>query len=135
MICLEDSRLRKECSSLSTHFHSLFGNCSPTSIIKAIHGGAWVAQSLKRLTLDFGSGHDFMVHEFESCVGLCAVSVEPAWDSLSLFLCWSPTSPLKINELKKKTTLHVEYLFCNPFSLWKVKLYSRLKSLNQGNYI
>ena len=26
---------------------------------------AWVGQSIKRLTLDFGSGHDLMVHEFE----------------------------------------------------------------------
>ena len=27
--------------------------------------GAWVAQSVKRLLLDFGSGHDFMVREIE----------------------------------------------------------------------
>ena len=40
--------------------------------------GAWVAQSVKRLTLDFGSGHDLTLHEFEPRVGLYAVSVEPA---------------------------------------------------------
>ena len=34
-------------------------------------------------TLGFGSGHDLMVCEFEPCIGVCAGSVEPAWDSLS----------------------------------------------------
>ena len=43
--------------------------------------GAWVAQLVKRLTLDFGSGHDLAVHEIEPLVEL---SPEPAWDSLSL---------------------------------------------------
>ena len=47
-------------------------------------GGAWVAQSVKRPTLDFGSGHDLTVREKEPHVGLCADGVEPAWDSLSL---------------------------------------------------
>ena len=46
--------------------------------------GAWEAQSVKRLTLNFGSGHDLTVCGFEPRVGLCADSVEPAWDSLSL---------------------------------------------------
>ena len=36
--------------------------------------GAWVAQSVKHLTLDFGSGHDLLVHEFEPHVLLCAVT-------------------------------------------------------------
>ena len=40
----------------------------------------------KHPTLDFGSGHDLMIREFESHVGLCADSKEPAWDSLSLSL-------------------------------------------------
>ena len=40
-------------------------------------------QLVKRLTLDLSSGHDLMVCEFEPCVGLCADSMEPAWDSLS----------------------------------------------------
>ena len=44
--------------------------------------------SVKCLTLDFGSGHDFMVHGIEPCDRLCAHSVEPAWDSLS------PSAPL-----------------------------------------
>ena len=45
--------------------------------------GAWVAQSVKHLTLDFSSGQDLVVHETEPHVGLCAISTEPAWDSLS----------------------------------------------------
>ena len=44
-----------------------------------------MAQSVKRLTLDFGSGHDLMVCEFEPRAG----SVEPAWDSPSLPLSLS----------------------------------------------
>ena len=42
-----------------------------------------MARSVKRPTLDFGSGHDLMVQEFEPHGGLCPDSVEPAWDSLS----------------------------------------------------
>ena len=38
----------------------------------------WVAQSVERLTLDFGSGHDLTVREFEPRFGLCADSAEPA---------------------------------------------------------
>ena len=53
-------------------------------IYKIIHGrGIWAAQSVKCSTLDFGSGHNLMVCEFKSHVGLCADSVDPAWDSLS----------------------------------------------------
>ena len=56
-----------------------------------------MAQSVKGPTLDFGSGHDLRVPEFKPRVGLCADSVEPAWDSLSpslslptpLTLSWS----------------------------------------------
>ena len=43
-----------------------------------------MAQSVKCLILDFGSGHDLTVHEFEPRIRLCADSAEPAWDSLSL---------------------------------------------------
>ena len=37
-------------------------------------------------TLDFGSGHDLVVHRFEPHVGLHADSAELVWDSLSLSL-------------------------------------------------
>ena len=68
--------------------------------------GPWMAPSVKRPTLDFRSGHDLMVHEFEPHVGLCADTLERAWDSLSLcpssacFLS-SLSLCLKINKLKK----------------------------------
>ena len=43
-----------------------------------------MAQSVKCLTPGFGSGHDLMVCEFKPHGELCADSVEPAWDPLSL---------------------------------------------------
>ena len=45
--------------------------------------GARVAQSTKRPTHGFGSGHDLMVHRFDPRVGLWADNVEPAQNSLS----------------------------------------------------
>ena len=52
-----------------------------------IRGGVpgWLIWS-KLLTLDFSSGHDLMICEFEPCIRLCTDNVEPAWDSLSLSL-------------------------------------------------
>ena len=44
----------------------------PIQTKKFLSQGAWVAQLVEHLTLDFGSGHDLMVHEFEPCVRLCA---------------------------------------------------------------
>ena len=38
--------------------------------------GAWVAQLVKRPTLDFRSGHDLTVGEIEPHVRLCADSLE-----------------------------------------------------------
>ena len=59
-----------------------------------------MVQLVKHLTLDFGSGHDLRVRGFKPCVRICADSVEPSWNSLSLSLC---PSLLKINnKLKKK---------------------------------
>ena len=54
-----------------------------------------MVQLVKRPTLDFGSGHNLMVHEIEPHVGLCADSKEPGWDifSLSLSLSLSLSSP------------------------------------------
>ena len=59
-----------------------------------------MAQSAKRPTLDLGSGHDPLVCGFEPHVGLCTVSVEPAWDSLSLSLCLYPTCVLSLSQNK-----------------------------------
>ena len=62
--------------------------------------GTCVAQSVKHLTLDFGSGGDLMVQEYEPHIRLCADSVEPAWDSLSPSLSAPPLRKLslKINK-------------------------------------
>ena len=64
-----------------------------------------MAQLVKHPALDFSAGHDLMVREMEPCVGLCAKSMEPAWDSL--FLSLPPllvfSLSLKINKLKKIT--------------------------------
>ena len=63
--------------------------------------------AVKRLILDFGSGHDLTVREFEPCIRVCADNVEPAGDSLSpsLSLCPYPACLLtlskQINKLKK----------------------------------
>ena len=64
-------------------------------------GGAWVAQSVKCLTLGFSSGHDLMVQEFEPCIRLFADSVEPAWDSLSLTLPDLCSLSFRTNKLKQ----------------------------------
>ena len=61
---------------------------------------AWVAQLVKHLTLDFGSGHDLRVHEIEPHIRLCTDSTEPAWDSLSLSLCPSPAYSLSLSQNK-----------------------------------
>ena len=55
--------------------------------------GAWVAQLVKSLSLDFDLGHDLMVHEIKPLVTLCADSSEPAWDSL----CLSVSLPLYLS--------------------------------------
>ena len=69
-----------------------------------------MAQSVKRPTLGFGSGHDLVVRGFEPWIGLCADSAEPAGDSLcpslsdpaSLVLSLSLSLSLKINKLKSQ---------------------------------
>ena len=42
-----------------------------------------MAQSVKHLILDFGSGRDLTGREFKHRLGLCTDSTEPAGDSLS----------------------------------------------------
>ena len=70
--------------------------------------GVRVAQPVKCPSLDFSSGHELTVCEFEHHVRLCADREEPAWDPFSP----PPSAPpllmhslfLKINKytLKKK---------------------------------
>ena len=50
---------------------------------------------------DFGSGHDFMVCGFEPHFRVCADSVEPASDTLSLFLSLSAPPPPPLSEINK----------------------------------
>ena len=59
-----------------------------------------MAQLVKRLTLDFGSGHDLTIHELEPVIGLCAGRVEPAWDFLSLSLSAPPLLMLSLSQNK-----------------------------------
>ena len=70
----------------------------------------WVAQLVKHLTLDFGSGHDLMVHGIKPSTGLQADRAGPAQDtlspSLSLSLFPSPACAFSLSQnkhfLKKK---------------------------------
>ena len=55
-----------------------------------------MAQSVKCLAFDFGSGYDLTVPGVEPAVGLCVDSMEPTWDSVSLFLYLSPSSQNKL---------------------------------------
>ena len=50
-----------------------------------------MAHAGKCLSPDLSLGHDLMVREIEPCIGLCADSMEPAWDSLPFFA--SPPLP------------------------------------------
>ena len=50
--------------------------------------GAWVAQSVERQTLDFGSGHDPRVVGSSPMLG-SSLNMDPAWDSPSLSLSLS----------------------------------------------
>ena len=55
-----------------------------------------MAQSVKRPTLDLGSGHNVTVHEFEPRTGLCVDSGEPVCDAVSPVLSAPPPPPLML---------------------------------------
>ena len=59
-----------------------------------------MVQPVEHSTLDFGSGHDLTVGEFEPRVRLYSDSMEPIWDILSLSFCLSLSLSLslKINK-------------------------------------
>ena len=61
-----------------------------------------MARAVKRPTLDFGSGHNLTVRGFEPRVGLCADSVEPAWDSASASPLLLPSLSLSLTKIFKK---------------------------------
>ena len=66
-----------------------------------------MAQSVKRLTLDLGSGCDLRILEFELCVGLSARLAQSLLGILSLTLSLPPTSK-QTNKLKKKKKQEVQ---------------------------
>ena len=61
-----------------------------------------MAQPVKRLTLDFSSGHDLVICEYKPPIGLHSGSVEPVLDSLSPSLSaplqLTVTLSLKVNK-------------------------------------
>ena len=67
-------------------------------IRKTVCGGVWVAQLVKRPTTDFSSGHDPRVMGPSATLD-SVLSVEPAWDSLSLPSAAPPPLSLNINKL------------------------------------
>ena len=75
-----------------------------------------MAQSLKHPTLDFSSGHDFTVREFEPHVSLCAECAEPAWDSPSLPVSASPLL-MRAHALSVSLCLPLSPSLCLPLSL------------------
>ena len=73
------------------------------SLSQKKHWGAWVAQSVKHL--DFSSGHDLTVREFEPHVGLWADGSEPGACfrfCVSPSLCPSPIHALSLSVPKIK---------------------------------
>ena len=70
-----------------------------------------MVQSVKCSTLGFGSGHDLAVCGFEPLVGLCADSVEPAWDPLSLSFSAPPQLTLSVSLKINKNLKNFFYQF------------------------
>ena len=71
------------------------------------HSGAPRWLSPLSVPLDFSSSHVSGFCELKPHIGLCASSTEPAWDSLCLPLCSSPTHALSVSlkiSLKKLQT-------------------------------
>ena len=85
--------------------------------------GTWVAQSIKRPALDFGSSHDLTVHEIKSHIRFCDDSMAPTWDSLSLSLS-APPPPmcsLLLSQTLKKCKQNIKFLFTT--RLWMSKYF------------
>ena len=76
-------RVRKEEDSICVKF------LCPRNYKYRHFGGTWVAQSVEPMTLEFSSGNDPRVLGLSPTLGPM-LSVEPAWDSLSI----SPSAPL-----------------------------------------
>ena len=59
-----------------------------------------MAQSVKHLPLDLGSGHDLTVREVKAALGSAADGAEPAWDSVSRSFCPFPTCAISLSQIK-----------------------------------
>ena len=57
-------------SASSFSLKTVMGELIQLQVKDTTYRGAWVAQSVKRPTLDFSSGHDLTVRGFEPCTGL-----------------------------------------------------------------
>ena len=79
------------------HYVCMLTYTNLNSYLRMNYRGTWVAQSLKHLTLDLSSGLDFAVREMNPCIGLCADSMEPAWDSPSPSLSAPPPLMLSLS--------------------------------------
>ena len=79
--------------NVSFHKHCYIQFLEPTKCV----WGALVAQSVKGLTLDLGSGHDVTVHEINPSIRLCADSTERDLDSLSRSLSACPLLTLSLS--------------------------------------
>ena len=82
-------------------------HCSKIECVPGVPRGV---QSVKHLTVDFHSGHNVTVYEFEPCVELCADSVEPAWDSRSLSLSLSLSLSQNTHKKNPKNVFSTEKL-------------------------
>ena len=76
-------------------------------IFKCSHRDTWAAQSVECLTLDFGSGHGPRVVGLSPMSG-SMLSMQPAWDSLSLSLFLSALPP------SQKKKIHPQILCQSP---------------------
>ena len=96
------------CHSMSHNSLDILKILRSPAVKNNLSRGAWVVQSVQRLTLDFGSGHDVTVRGIEPHIRLHTDSREPAWDSLSPSPSLSVPLPmvlslsLKINKLTEK---------------------------------
>ena len=67
-----------------------------------------MAQSVEHWTVDFGSGHDLTVCEFDPTSG-SALTAQPAWDSLSSSLSLSLIIQINLKNTEGRV-----------FTLWRI---------------
>ena len=80
--------------------------------------GAWVARSVMCLTLDFGSGHDLSVCEFEPWLGSGLV----AWSLLGILFPPLSAPPLLTLPLSLKIKINLKKFFKNNDITTKLKV-------------